>query len=118
MDNSIKKVAYENNLQIWAERVRQCRSSGMHVRVWCQEHGVKYSTYYTWQKRVFNSLSTELPSSTANSIPVFAEIPQDFAPCTSKEIAATMKFGEVSVDFYANTSAEFLATFLRSLKSC
>ena len=44
MDNSIKTVAHNTKLQMWAERMQECRNSGIPVKIWCKEHGIKLST--------------------------------------------------------------------------
>ena len=74
-------------LQVWAERVQECRSSGLPVKIWCK---VKLSTFYTWQKKVFCSVSTEVQASTSVAAPVFAEISQALPVKTAPaNVAAT-----------------------------
>ena len=106
MDNSLKSVAYNALLQEWAERIKECRSSKLTVKAWCLEHGIKLSTYYTWQKRVFNAVSNKLQPSTGNSAPVFAEITQDLPAVASANIAATLRAGDFKIDIYDNASAK------------
>lgn len=77
MYNSLKSVAYNTLLQEWAERIKEFRASKLTVKAWCLEHDVKLSTYYTWQKRVFNVFSSKMQASTGSAAPVFAEIVYD-----------------------------------------
>ena len=119
MDNSIKTVAHNTKLQMWAERVQECRSSGLPVKIWCKEHGIKLSTFYTWQKKVFCSVSTEVQASTSVAAPVFAEIFQALPVKTaSANVAATLNVGRLSIDLYDNASSEFIESILRGLRSC
>ena len=119
MDNSLKSVAYNTLLQEWAERINECRTSKLTVKAWCLEHDIKLSTYYTWQKRVFNAVSSKIQPSTGNSVPVFAEITQDLpVAAASANIAATLRAGDFSIDIYDNASATFIESMLRGLKSC
>ena len=119
MDNSLKSVAYNTLLQEWAERIKECRASELTVKAWCLEHGIKLSTYYTWQKRVFNAVSSKMQPSTGNSTPVFAEITQDLnVAAAPANIAATLRAGDFSIDIYDNASAAFIESMLRGLKSC
>ena len=119
LDNSLKVVAHNTLLQEWAERVKECRSSGLSVKEWRLENNVGLSTFYTWQKRVFNAVSAQVQQTQVNSSPVFAEIPKELpAKVSSANVAATVRVGEICVDFYENASPAFIESFLRGMKSC
>ena len=119
LDNSLKVVAHNTLLQEWAERVKECRSSGLSVKEWCLENNVGLSTFYTWQKRVFNAVSAQVQQTQVNSSPVFAEIPKELpAKVSSANVAATVRVGEICVDFYENASPAFIESFLRGMKLC
>ena len=99
LDNSLKVVAHNTLLQEWAERVKECRSSGLSVKEWCLENNVGLSTFYTWQKRVFNAVSVQVQQTLVNSGPVFAEIPKELpAKISSSNIGATVRVGKIYVD--------------------
>ena len=53
---SLQRVNQEQRLAEWGRRVEACRSSGLPVGQWCEEHGIAVSTYFAWQKRVFQAL--------------------------------------------------------------
>ena len=77
------------------------------------------STFYTWQKRVFNDVSNQVQQTPVNSSPVFAEIPKELpAKLSNTDVAATVRVGEICVDFYENASPAFIESFLRGMKSC
>lgn len=116
MDNSIKTVAHNNMLQVWTERVQECRGSGVPVRHWCKDHGIKVSTFYAWQKKVFNAVSTEIRANTNVAAPVFAELPGSLP--ASNDIVAILKADGLSVELYDNASAEFIENIIRGLRSC
>lgn len=119
MDNALKTVAHKTKLQEWTERVQECRSSGIPVKDWCKEHEIKVSTFYAWQKKVFNSLSAELQLNSYNATTIFAEITQDLhVAADSANIAATLRAGDFSIDIYDNASATFIENMFRGLKSC
>lgn len=119
LDNSLKVVAHNTLLQEWAKLVKECRSSGLSVKEWCKENNVGLSTFYTWQKRVFNAVSTQVQQTSVNSGPVFAEIPKELpAKVSNTNVAATVRVGEICIDFYENASPAFIESFLRGMKSC
>lgn len=119
LDNSLKIVAHNTLLQEWAKRVKECRSSGLSLKQWCKENSVALSTFYTWHKRVFHAVSTQVQQTSVNSGPVFAEIPKELpAKLVPADVAATVRVGEICVDLYDNASSIFIESFLRGIKSC
>ena len=48
----VQVVTHEVRLQKWIGIVKACRSSGKTIKVWCDENGINYKTYYHWQKKV------------------------------------------------------------------
>lgn len=57
MDNSLQIVNTNREMQEWADKISACRSSSLSVRVWCRENNVPISSFYYWQKKIFNRVS-------------------------------------------------------------
>ncbi|WZL72012.1 hypothetical protein QBE52_12975 [Clostridiaceae bacterium 35-E11] len=36
----------------WTQRISDCRKSGMSIKQWCNQQGLKDSTYHYWVKRL------------------------------------------------------------------
>lgn len=101
----------------WRDRIKECRQSGLSVKAWCQQNGLKSSAYYYWVKRFKVSEQQEatdnntfaevilLPQSQSNSqnaLPLKAElslsfgnysisIPNGFDPETLAEIVKVLQ---------------------------
>ena len=43
MDNSLQIVNTNREMQEWADKIRDCRSSSLSVRAWCRENSVPIS---------------------------------------------------------------------------
>lgn len=56
MGKEIKALRTQNSLREWSALVPDCRGSGMTVKAWCAEHGVTYSQYYRWQRKVYEAM--------------------------------------------------------------
>jgi putative transposase len=54
------KITHEMRLTQWTQVIRECRSSGVAIRIWCSENNVNEKQFYYWQRRIraqaFNSL--------------------------------------------------------------
>ena len=59
MEQTLQSVTRQNDLALWAERVQDCRSSGLSVKAWCAENGIVPNMYFRWQKKVFNAVCPE-----------------------------------------------------------
>lgn len=53
METGLQTVNQQRKLSEWAERVSECRNSGLSVKTWCRENGVSEQTYYKWQRRLY-----------------------------------------------------------------
>ena len=108
MERGLQKVNQHSRLVEWGQRVEACRNSGQRVSEWCEEQGIPVSTYYSWQRKVFEAVSAE------NEM-YFAEIP--VRPINT-DIAASIQCGELQVDIHAGADSEMIRTIIRALKSC
>lgn len=70
------------HLEMWKKTIEEASSSGIGIRIWCQENGVSASQYYYWHKVLVDEgmisrrqkASDDSGCSTKASRPVFAEI--------------------------------------------
>ncbi len=108
MERGLQKVNQHSRLVEWGRRVEACRNSGQRVNEWCEGHGIPVSTYYNWQRKVFQAMSSEEEV-------CFAEIP---ARPINADIAASIQCGELQVDIHAGAEAETIQAIIRALKSC
>ena len=108
MEQGLQKVNHRSRLMEWGRRVEACRNSGQQVSEWCAEHGIPVSTYYSWQRKVFQAVSSE------NEV-CFAEIP---VRAIGSDIAARIQCGELQVDIHAGADVETIQAIIRALKSC
>lgn len=55
-----REVAHEVRLSRWAELMREQKNSGMNIKKWCEAQGVSRARYFYWQKKLRESVCTEL----------------------------------------------------------
>ena len=41
---------HESMINVWRERVRECKTSGLTVAEWCEKNHINKKTYFYWQK--------------------------------------------------------------------
>ncbi len=108
MERGLQRVNHHSHLAEWGRRVEACRKSGRRVSEWCAEQGIPVSTYYSWQRKVFQAAVSE------NEV-CFAEVP--VRPATV-ETAASIECGELRVDIHTGADPETIQAIIRALKSC
>ena len=107
MEQTLQTVTGQNNLAIWAERVRACRSSGLPVKSWCAENGIVPNTYFRWQKKVFNASCSEQGQ--------FYEVPLS----SSREAAiASIEINGTAVKIFHGADEETIRSVLLAMRSC
>ena len=90
---SLQRANQQQRLVEWSRRVEACRSSGLSVGQWCQENGIAVSTYFSWQRKVFQALK-EVREVT------FAEAPIMERSQLSGHIVAAMEVSGVRIQVY------------------
>ena len=69
MEHSLQRLNAVQRIQLWAERIEECRGSGMSIRGWCRENEISEKAYYYWQRRLYQQMVS------AAECVDFAEIP-------------------------------------------
>lgn len=95
----------------WYQKVEECRNSGQKVSVWCKENGIPVSTYYGWQKKVFETVKEEMG---------FAEIPQEIvnSSLNANEVVAEIETQDVKVKIYIGADELTIRNIITAVKSC
>ena len=108
MEQGLQKVNHQSRLMEWGRRVEACRNSGQRVSEWCAGEGIPVSTYYSWQRKVFEAVSAEKEV-------CFAQVPVRAA---GTDIAASIECGGLRVEIHAGAEAETIQAVIQALKSC
>ena len=108
---SLQRANQQHRLVEWSRRVEACRNSGLSVGQWCQENGIAVSTYFSWQRKVFQALK-EVQEVT------FAEVPIMEHSQLSGHIVAAMEVSGVRIQVYEGADEATLQAILQAAKSC
>ena len=121
---TIQSAGRQHRLQEWSRKVADCRQSGKSVKRWCEENGITTKTYYRWQQKVFSAM-IEQQEQFAHPSPCearFAEL--SISGSESKRtggasgLAASIRIGNVTVDFYSGADPDMVKILCQVLKQC
>ena len=111
MSTELQQLRGQNKLDLWAERILECRNSGLSVKTWCKENGVCEQTYYKWQKKLF-------AMSKAQQQLQFAEVTPVVETNGSCQIAIRIHAGGIAADIHNGADPTTVERVLRILKLC
>lgn len=96
----VKKQVIETE---WAERIRQCRESGLTVSEWCRENGINLKTYYYHLRKLRKEICEQIP------VPVM----------TVPEICPTVKvqIGDITAEISEGTSEQTITSVIRAMRN-
>lgn len=106
MTTTITEVKNRVKLDTWRQRIQECQQSGKSIRSWCEENGVAVSSYYSYLRKIRESLLQD------NQIAAL-EVPK---PEGTGDIR--IECGTITVTLPGTVSGEQLAAILSALKSC
>ncbi len=111
MSTELQQLKGQNKLALWAERISECRNSGLSVKTWCKENGVCEPTYYKLQNRLFAMAKAQQELQ-------FAEVTPVMATNSSYQIAISIHAGGIAADIHNGADPATVESVLRILKLC
>ena len=112
MEHRLQTLNAAQRVQLWAERIAECRSSGMSVRAWCRENEISEKTYYYWQRRLYQQMVS------ATECVDFAEIPRGVQTEQSTGTAAKVCLSGATIEVYPGADIQMIRVILETMKSC
>ena len=109
------ELKHQAQIAKWTELIKECRSSGLPVKTWCQQAQITPSTYYRWERNVLASVETNRHSEKT----AFAEV--SVSKSVSRNVSsssATFRIGELSLDICAGCDMDQLKLLAEMLKPC
>ena len=120
---TIYDVQNAQKTPIWKQRIIECRSSGKSVKEWCKEHGLDFTTYYRWERKILTSIIPAedvpgLPSPNLPSVPAPQNAVVKVELAAEPEDETTIRFSVNGYNFCvpANVSITFLSRLLEATK--
>ena len=111
MNTELQQLKGQNKLAVWAERISECRNSGLNVKTWCKENGVCEQSYYKWQKKLFTMAKAQQELQ-------FAEVTPVMAANGGCQIAISIHAGGIAADIHNGADPTTVESVLRILKLC
>lgn len=114
-------IKHQAKLAMWKENIANCRSSGICVSKWCEEHHICKSTYYRWERELVEQIESHPEALPAQApAPAFAELPTPVPKAKASteadaKLAARIQIGSVAVELYEGASVELAAAVCQAV---
>lgn len=111
MSTELQQVNGQNKVALWAERISECRNSGLSVKSWCKEKGVCEQTYYKWQKKIFAMAKAQRELQ-------FAEVTPVMTTNSNCQIAISIHARGIAANIHNGVDPATVESVLQILKLC
>ena len=118
-----REITRQYRLNQWTEIIRECRSSGQKISVWCAENNVSIKSYYYWLKLVRTAACESLPSLNSGNqqiVPVKMPVPLTAAseptPAVQGSVShVILRVGTITVELYNGAATDLIENTLKAL---
>ena len=111
---------HESMINVWRQRVMECKTSGLTVAEWCEQNHINKKTYFYWQKQVWdheiNTMVPDRPSNLPASVQ-FAEISVPSCSVLSGDADIVLRHGEWTMEIRNSVDPMLLCRILEAVKS-
>ena len=119
--DKLTKATHEHKINLWTERIRSCRGSGIPAAKWCEENGINIKTYYYWMRKIkreaFDTISSEqVPAIRNNSLPVFSKV-ELVGGNNTEPAMITISINGVNIDINNGASETLIQNTLRAVRT-
>ena len=116
-----REIAKEYRLGHWSSIMQERNASGMSVRTYCQQSGIRENVYYYWQRKLREAACREMLPADQVELGQ-AIVPSGWAVCESanpipEESAVTIEIGKFRLKVGADTTPGQLEKICRVLMS-
>lgn len=112
------KITHEMRLSQWTSLIRECRSSSMSIKTWCNANNVNQGQFFYWQRRVREGMYSSLDISGEKKQLVFAQLQGPAIPSgANSSFVADMvvRLGKNTLELSNSVSEELLSKVLKVL---
>lgn len=123
--DKLTTATHDYNLSLWANRIKECRDSGLPVARWCEQNDIGVKNYYYWMRKVkrevFEAFSAE-PKENSTTIvnstaPVFSKINVSDHTRTNATDAVTIQVNGITIHIQDGASEEVIRNTLLAIRS-
>lgn len=113
------ELRHQKKLEEWREEIIACRSSGMRVAEWCKQQGYTKTTYYRWEREIFQKRQLA-PIEKEMKAPVLVELPTIPTVQTGVKFQTTaiIHCGGIEVELSNNVSPDLLELVKEMILRC
>lgn len=83
--------------QRWRDRIEECRQSGMSVKAWCLQNGLKNTSYHYWVKKFKIMDQKEAEDNTFAELVLLPENKNSTKETLSMKTEFSLSFGDYSI---------------------
>lgn len=116
--NQVTQVKSELRKERWKQLIQDCQSSGMTIRDWCAQNGIKEQTYYRNLQKLRQEICDSLPAViTEPEKPVAFKRLEVQSPLPGTTAAVIIRLPQATLEIAEGTSQQTIQAVLLALQS-
>ena len=116
--NQVTQVKSELRKERWKQLIQDCQSSGMTIRDWCAQNGIKEQTYYRNLQKLRQEICASLPAViTEPEKPVAFKKLEVQSPLSGTATAVIIRLPQATLEIADGTSQQTIQAVLLALQS-
>ena len=118
---NIRETTRNIRLHQWAERIRECKSSGMTIRAWCKENDIREKNFYYYQRKVREALLEIKEKKISLDVPKnevgFAKISGVTLDNVPERPVTAVNVNGIKIDVFEDASEEAIRKSIKAVMS-
>ncbi len=116
--DQVSQVKTKFRMEQWKNRITECQTSGMTVRIWCKQNGLAEQTYYKYLKRFRQELCGSLPVPIEEpEKPVAFKKLEVLTPLPNTKAAVIIRLPQATLEINEGASQQTIQAVLLALQS-
>jgi len=102
--------------QHWRARIEACRQSGLSVKAWCLQNGLKNTSYHYWVKK-FKIMEQQVAGNSFAEVVLLPEGNNSTKETSSMKSEFSLSFGDYSISILDGFNPITLAELVKVLRT-
>lgn len=123
--DKLTNATHDCNLSLWANRIKECRASGLTAKRWCEQNNIGIKSYYYWMRKIkreaFEAFSADRKENATSIVestaPVFSKINLPSNNKTISTASVTIQLNGITIDVQDDASEKVIRNTLLAIRS-
>ena len=120
---NVSKVTHQVKLDRWTAILKEQNSSGLSIKDWCSQNGIKRDQFFYWKRKLKESvLESALPEIVPVSLPTLSSDCTTCKTCTTPQLTNTdflarITIQDVSIELGSGATEQLISGIIKAVRN-